>query len=97
MELTESQVKDMAKSVALEVTKLIGLSPSSYREPTSVEDGLRQSEIEEQVAADWYHRRAAYAREAGKRSIADLYEDIAKEEDQHRHEFSTAWSQYGQE
>jgi rubrerythrin len=43
--------------------------------------------IEEKTAADWYRRRGMDARLKGDTETADLYEHVAKEEDEHYREF----------
>ncbi|MDD5220288.1 MAG: hypothetical protein PHV11_06965 [Candidatus Bipolaricaulis sp.] len=48
---------------------------------------LLHSATEENMAARVYRLRAQYSREHGDIATADLYEHIAKEEDQHEAEF----------
>ncbi len=76
-----------------EKLSLIGSHHSSplegipYQEPKSVADGLEDSMEEERMAADWYRRRAEYARTHGDEISAKLWEHIAGEEDGHYKEF----------
>jgi len=65
-----------------------------------MKDELKQSMMDEQVAAEAYRRRAANAREYGDMASADLWEHIAGEEDDHYREFearlnAVAFSQGG--
>ncbi len=48
---------------------------------------LLHSAIEENLAARVYRLRAQYSRDHGDTATADLYDHIAKEEDQHEAEF----------
>jgi rubrerythrin len=58
----------------------------------AIEDAIRASMTEETKAAKAYRERAKIARAKGYITTADLYEHIAKEEDQHWREFSAELS-----
>lgn len=59
----------------------------AFRPPRSVIEALQSSMQEEASAANWYRRRAAYAREHGDYESASLWEHIASEEAGHYREF----------
>jgi len=58
-----------------------------YKPPETISQGLKESMLEERSAADFYRRRGMHARLRGNEGTADLYEDIAREEDHHFDEF----------
>jgi hypothetical protein len=59
-----------------------------YNPPKSVSEGLRSSMQEELTAADWYRRRAGYAKTRGGDQVtARLWGHVAEEEDIHYSEF----------
>lgn len=58
----------------------------------AIEDAIRASMKEETAAAKAYRERAKVARANGYIGTAELYEHIAKEEDQHWREFSAELS-----
>jgi rubrerythrin len=58
-----------------------------YKPPETISQGLKESMLEERSAADFYRRRGMHARLKEDEETADLYEHIAREEDQHFDEF----------
>jgi rubrerythrin len=87
MELSRDEVVQIAQEAAQKVLEEMHRYPVQYEVPADIEDGLRQSMIEESTAANWYRRRGMDARLKGDTTTADLYEHIAQEEDQHHQEF----------
>jgi rubrerythrin len=51
---------------------------------------LQKSIKEETDTIRWYKQRAVHARMGGYNSVADLYDHIRKEEEQHLEEFTKA-------
>jgi rubrerythrin len=87
MELSREEVIEIAQEAAQKVLESLNRYPVQYEVPRDIEEGLRQSMIEESTAANWYRRRGMDARLKGDTVTADLYEHIAKEEDTHYQEF----------
>jgi rubrerythrin len=87
MELSREEVIEIAQEVAQKVLENLNHYPLQYEVPRDIEEGLRQSMIEESTAANWYRRRGMDARLKGDTVTADLYEHIAREEDHHYQEF----------
>jgi rubrerythrin len=78
MELSREEVIAIAQETAQRVLEGIHRYAVDYKEPQTIEEGLRDSMVEEKTAADWYRRRGMDARLKG---------DVAKEEDEHYREF----------
>jgi rubrerythrin len=87
VELSREEVVKIAQETAQRVLEGIHRYAVNYKPPESIQEGLSDSMIEERTAADWYRRRAMDARLKEDITTADLYEHIAKEEDQHYQEF----------
>jgi rubrerythrin len=86
MELSREEVVEIAQETAQKVLEGIHRYAVDYKEPETIAQGLADSMIEERTAVDWYRRRGMDARLKGDEVTADLYEHIAKEEDQHHQE-----------
>lgn len=87
MELSREEVSEIAQACAQKVLEELHRYTVHYKEPQSIEEGLRDSMVEERTAADWYRRRGMDARLKDDTETADLYEHVAKEEDKHYLEF----------
>jgi rubrerythrin len=87
MELSRDEVVQIAKEAAHQVIESLNRYPVQYEVPRDIEEGLRQSMIEESTAANWYRRRGMDTRLKGDTVTADLYEHIAREENQHYQQF----------
>jgi len=79
MALSKDEIAQIAKEVARQVIS----DTQVYRDPVSVSDGIRQTMGEELTASMWYQLRAKNASEHGDHKTADLYNHIAREENQH--------------
>jgi hypothetical protein len=87
MGLSREEVEKIGQETAQRVLEALHRYTITYEEPRSIEQGIRDSMVEESTAANWYRRRAIDARPKHDTVTADLYEHIAKEEDQHYQEF----------
>jgi len=87
MGLSREEVEAIAQATAQRVVESLYRYAMSYQIPITIVGGLRDSMVEESTAANWYRRRAVDAKAQGDTATADLYEHIAKEEDQHYQEF----------
>lgn len=87
MGLSGDEIVEIAQKCAQQVLEGLYRYSVHYKEPERVEDGLHDSIVEESTAANWYRRRGMAARLKGDIKTADLYEHVAKEEDQHYQEF----------
>jgi len=87
MELSREEVIAIAQETAQRVLEGIHRYAVDYKEPQTIKEGLRDSMIEESTAADWYRRRGMDARLKDDKETADLYEHVAREEDDHHREF----------
>jgi hypothetical protein len=87
MGLSREEVEKIGQETAQRVLEALHRYTITYEEPRSIEQGIRESMVEESTAANWYRRRAISARRKDEVLTADLYEHIAKEEDQHYQEF----------
>jgi rubrerythrin len=87
MGLSREEVVAIAQETAQKVLEGMHRYAVNYKPPETIEEGLSDSMIEERTAADWYRRRGMDARLKGDTVTADLYEHIAKEEEQHYQEF----------
>jgi rubrerythrin len=83
MGLSREEVVAIAQETAQKVLEGIHRYAVNYKPPETIEEGLSDSMIEERTAADWYRRRGMDARLKGDITIADLYEQIAVDEDEH--------------
>lgn len=88
MELTKDEIVAIARETATQVAMTIRAYKLTYQDPKNVYEGLRESMGEELTAADWYRRRAIHAEKSGDFVTAGLYEQIAKEEEEHYLHFS---------
>jgi len=61
---------------------------ATYKDPRDIGTGLSQSALEEDIASNWYMKRAKHARDNGDEETAKLYEHIANEESVHQKEFN---------
>jgi rubrerythrin len=87
MELSREEVVKIARETAQKVLEGIHRYAVNYKPPENIQEGLSDSMVEERTAADWYRRRGMDARLKGDEVIANLYEHVAREEDQHYQEF----------
>lgn len=95
MALSTEEITQIANVSAQRVLEGLHRFAVEYKEPATIEQGLRDSMVEEKTAADWYRRRAAHAkfvRVAGhiEPTVPLLYEHIAKEEDRHYRQLEEA-------
>jgi len=88
MALNREEISAVAKDIAEEIVRAQHRYPLTYKQPASVEEGLRESMGEELTAANWYRERAENSIARGDVVTADLYEHIAGEEDAHYGQFS---------
>jgi rubrerythrin len=88
MEFTDEAAIRIGEIAARKVIDRLGVVPSSYRKPATVQEGLQDSQHEELTAAGWYRARAIDAEKAGDKESARLYYQIAKEEEEHFQHFS---------
>ena len=89
MELSREEIRDIGIATAQHVLEGLHRYTVDYVPPSSIQQGLRDSMIEERTANDWYHRRAKMAGQLGDKTTADLYIHIAGEEEQHWKEFGS--------
>jgi rubrerythrin len=87
MALSKEDIQKIAETSAQQVLESLHRYTVAYQEPRDVEDGLLNSMVEERTASYWYHQRAEHARRQGDKDTAELYEHVAKEEDEHYEEF----------
>lgn len=87
MGLSREEVEEIARATAQKVLEDLHRYTMSYQLPITIVGGLGDSMVEESTAANWYRRRAVDAKAQGDILTADIYEHIAKEEDQHYQEF----------
>jgi bacterioferritin (cytochrome b1) len=87
MGLSEIDIKAIASATAEKVLQDLRHYALQYKDPFTVLDGLMDSMTEEDRAVVWYRSRAANARQKQDPTTAELYEHIAKEEEQHHQEF----------
>jgi rubrerythrin len=85
MALSDEEVKSIADKLVRRILTEVGAP--IYVEPKSVPQALEASMHEEQVAADFYRRRAAYSETQGDKKSAVLWRHVADEEDAHYEEF----------
>ena len=83
MEISREEIAEIAKATAQHVLENLHRYTVEYKEPATIEQGLRDSMIEEKTAEDWYKKRAKHARDLKDEITARKYEHIAGEE--HRH------------
>ena len=83
MGLSREEIAEIARASAQATLEELHRYTVEYREPTSVEQGLQDSIIEELTAADWYQKRAKHADSVGDTITRSLYYDIADEEQDH--------------
>jgi rubrerythrin len=88
MELSREQIEQIASSTAQNVLENLHRYAVEYKAPATIEQGLRESMIEEKTAVDWYKKRGEHARSQGSETTAGLYLHIAEEEEKHYREFS---------
>jgi hypothetical protein len=88
MELSREEVEKIAAATAQSVLENLHQYAVEYKAPATIEQGLRDSMIEEKTAIDWYRKRAKHAHSLKREDIKDLYEHIAEEEEQHYKEFA---------
>jgi bacterioferritin (cytochrome b1) len=89
MELSREEIRDIGIATAQHVLEGLHRYTVDYVPPSSIQQGLRDSMVEERTANDWYHRRSKMAAQLGDKTTADLYIHIAGEEEQHWKEFGT--------
>jgi rubrerythrin len=87
MGLPREEVEGIAQACAQQVLDGIHRYAVDYKEPQTIVEGLRDSMVEEKTAVDWYRRRGMDARLKGDTETANLYEHVAREEDEHYQEF----------
>jgi len=87
MVLSREEIEQISKAVAQNVMENLHRYTKEYSTPSSIEQGLSDSMIEERTAVDWYKKRATHARELGDELTGGLYNHIAEEEEQHYREF----------
>jgi rubrerythrin len=88
MALSEGEIREIAQMCAQKVLEELHRYTVHYREPESIDQGLRDSMVEEKTAAEWYRKRGMDARMQGDEITANLYEHVAGEEDEHYQEFN---------
>jgi len=90
MSLSPEEVRQIAQQSAQTVLEGLHRYAKEYKEPETIEQGLRDSMVEESTADDWYSRRAKWARQLPnpRLDLADLWEHVAEEERRHYREFS---------
>jgi rubrerythrin len=87
MALSKEETEEIAQACTQKVLEGLHRYAVNYKEPQNIIEGLRESMVEEKTAADWYRRRGMDARLKGDTETADLYEHVAREEDEHYREF----------
>jgi rubrerythrin len=88
MEISREQIIDLAKITAQIVLDKMHRAPLVYQTPASIAEGLQHSMSEELTAANWYRERAKHAISLGDHATAEVYEDIARDEDDHYRQFN---------
>lgn len=83
MALSEREIAEIAEASANELINNLHRYSLTYQDPKTVAKGLEQSMGEELTAANWYRQRAKQALSKQDKTTADLYEEIAKDEDEH--------------
>lgn len=87
MGLSRADVEAIGQATAQIVVEQLHRYSVKYQDPITIVEGLQDSMIEESTAAAWYRKRATDAQQKNDPTTAELYEHIAKEEDQHHQEF----------
>lgn len=83
MELSREEIEVIASSTAQNVLENLHRYAVEYKAPATIEQGLRDSMIEEKTAIDWYTKRAEHADNLNDGNIASLYQHIIREEKHH--------------
>jgi rubrerythrin len=86
MVLTRDEISEIAGQIADDLVVYINQSRTQFREPKTVEAGLKESMSEELTASMWYQLRARNARGYDDVETAKLYEELARDENQHYEE-----------
>lgn len=89
MALSREEIEKISKASADEILEQLSKAKFYFREPPSVQQGLRDSMGEELTAAQWYRERAKHARKQNDDKTATLYDHIADEESHHYWEFNS--------
>jgi len=97
MAISREEIGRIAEASANELINNLHRYALTYRNPTTIPQGLNQSMGEELTAANWYRQRARHALSLGDKKTADLYEHIAREEDEHYISFNQRLDQIPQE
>jgi len=97
MALAREEIDRIAQASANELINNLHRYALTYQDPKTIPQGLNQSMGEELTAANWYRQRAKHARSKGDNKTAELYEEIAREEDEHYVSFNQRLDQIPQE
>ena len=92
MALSREEIVEIGKATAQAVLEGLHRYAVDYKEPTTVEEGLQDSMIEERTATDWYRKRAKHAASVHDTKTAGLYFHIAVEEADHYEKFKARLS-----
>jgi rubrerythrin len=86
--MDRAEIEEIARCTAQEVINKLHVYKQVYQEPATMEEALLESMGEELTASNWYRRRAAFVKDKGFPQIAAVWEEIAKDEDDHYKTFS---------
>ena len=87
MGISREEIENIAKLAAQEALTRVNRYTQEYKVPETIPIGLAESIGEETTASNWYRQRAANAKSKGDHKTAELYEEIAKDEDDHAKQF----------
>ncbi len=90
MGMSKGEVEEIARVTAREVVNNLYVYKQTYQAPLTMEQGLMESMGEELTAANWYRRRAELSKAKGFPQFARIWEEIARDEDDHYKQFSQA-------
>lgn len=97
MALPREEIDRIAQASANELINNLHRYALTYQDPKTIPQGLSHSMAEELTASNWYRKRARHALSVGDKKTAELYEHIAKEEDEHYMSFNQRLDQIPQE
>lgn len=83
MELSSKEIRDIGIATAQHVLEGLHRYTVDYVPPSSVQQALRDSMVEEKTAADWYAKRIKYCQSVGDMEVAKALYEIRKDEEDH--------------
>lgn len=83
MELSSKEIRDIGIATAQHVLEGLHRYTVDYVPPSSVQQALRDSMVEEKTAADWYAKRIKYCQSVGDMEVGKALYEIRKDEEDH--------------